>query len=1280
MCKNTYHMNCVRPPLLKKPARGFAWSCGPCSRKQERKLEARNTPLVGEKTVEGDEEENLDEEEDEHGVGSNTTTNSSSGNPMGDGGAKPATAEQLAQAKLWPYRYLGVHCNPEDALDYDDRIYPRASSRLGPRHQANVIIWHGRPLEFIKPAEIKKKYVKGNSHKKDAKLSKETVAAMEADKLAREKRPKWVIDEPSGFVHRGSDHPRNDPAITAKVCFRLPKVGERSSRGGDDSSSLIRSLDTEDREQLIEDYMADARRRAPSFGLAEYSTNFLDKALELLYINDFAAAPALKQLQNLDLRKDLKEPKLNKEELKRFEEGVAKHGTNLYEVSRHVGKPQKHGEIVRFYYMWKKTARGRQIWGSYEGRKSKKQAKQFDSTLVDDVAHDCDDSAFDNEKAVARKRGFECKFCSTRHSRYWRRAPGVSPGTTVLADPVTKGSKEKPTYLMVALCQRCASLWRRYAIQWENIDEVAKKVAQAGGKAWKRKMDEELLIELGNANDASSGGMGVGGAAHVVSARGDAATPPPPTAEPEPTRKKLKTASSDRDGSHQAAHAVPADPPKKKLVERPPEPPLVPEQPRIKELPCAVCLEMEPLDERRFCCRHCRLTVHRDCYGIAENRSASKWTCDMCSNDVTNQVSTLYECVLCPMKDRDVELMEPPKSSHKKKTEREREKERLEKELVIERTAQYIQKQHEAGRPPRPREALKKTAGNHWVHVVCAVWNPYIKFGDAKALAPSEGLGAIPPLKFNEVCKLCKDNDGVCMACHKCSAPFHVTCAQRAGYQMGFDVTPVKGSRRDIIPTVALGGESGSLGAVVYCKEHSVKSILHPISEGHDHSALNALQQFVRHFKQADLSLTGTARKAAFTHSSLRGINQIMNVGTGRRCSLANAPSIGGPSSGSAPATRSSRVSPAAVTVKSEEFDEDGDRILHLNESQKPQPTAKKCAICDSDTSPRWHPHAGSEPDPMHRPHGRDVDHHVSTNASPVRTGGHGPSAAQSADGKRNGSMAVDPIASPGAHEDYRCHKCHLRKMQEPLPTPYVDPVTSYSRDGGAVDEVPAASSSATWPPLPPAHAIQHDPWPGSAGSAGSAGHHLANGISRSPPSHVGPHGPPAYGLSQPHYYSNGYEGRPPHYPASVSHPMNGLSPAYSTASRLATGALEPGPYAGPNASHAGYGHPATTAANGTRSPPAVLYRVPQAPPGPPRASENPFLLPHYLQSSPRPRYLGGRGGSPRLRGVEERPTTPITTTTTMEAGHERNGSWGGSEGPMANGASASPSLRNLLH
>src|SRR4051812_41549343 len=113
-------MNCVNPPLLKKPSRGFAWSCAACSRAQERKLEARNTPNVNDPSFDAEDDDPLDEEDEEmQGLETNRTSPEEGDHPHHEG-----TTEQISQASLWPYRYLGMHCKPEDALDYDDRIYP----------------------------------------------------------------------------------------------------------------------------------------------------------------------------------------------------------------------------------------------------------------------------------------------------------------------------------------------------------------------------------------------------------------------------------------------------------------------------------------------------------------------------------------------------------------------------------------------------------------------------------------------------------------------------------------------------------------------------------------------------------------------------------------------------------------------------------------------------------------------------------------------------------------------------------------------------------------------------------------------------------------------------------------------------------------------------------------------------------------------------------------------------------------------------------------------------
>lgn len=629
VCHNTYHMNCVRPPLLKKPSRGFAWACGPCSRAQEKKLEARRTPLLGTANEEGDEEEPIDEEEEEADADANSTNQ----DPDSQIDLHPGTQAEIALAKMWPMRYLGIHCRVEDALQYDDRaIYPRASSRLGPRHQANVNVWHGHPVEFVKPAEIKKRYVKAAGNKKEGKLSKETVAAIEADKAEKAKRPKWVMDEPPGYVRRGEDLPNKDSKCSAELMFKMPPLGVHCSRGEDNAPTVT--------EEQVNAYMERARALAKQYvGVEPYNTNFLDKCLALFTKHQYDAEVALKHVKKLDKKKDLKEPDLTKEEEKKWNEGVSKYGSEIRNVRIHTSKTMFYGDAVRYYYMWKKTPKGREIWGAYSNRKgrSKKVEPDAQTRLLDDVADNQDDSAFDNDKAIQRKRNFQCKFCTVRHSRQWRRAPGVSPGQML---PPDGRSKDKSGFV-IALCMRCAGLWRKYAVKWENVEEIAKKVAQGGGKAWKRRIDEELLREVYAAqSDPSS----INGTPEYVEA-----TNPTAQAVVEPPKKKQKTvAAANTDSGTSTPVAEPA--PKKKEKEKPPPvpraptPPPVPAQPRLKALPCTVC---HSLEGSRLECAACRLTVHKSCYGLEEIRQANKWYCDTCKNDKKESVS--YVCIPYPV-------------------------------------------------------------------------------------------------------------------------------------------------------------------------------------------------------------------------------------------------------------------------------------------------------------------------------------------------------------------------------------------------------------------------------------------------------------------------------------------------------------------------------------------------------------------------------------------------------------------------------------------------------
>jgi hypothetical protein len=127
--------------------------------------------------------------------------------------------------------------------------------------------------------------------------------------------------------------------------------------------------------------------------------------------------------------------------------------------------------------------------------------------------------------------------------------------------------------------------------------------------------------------------------------------------------------------------------------------------------------------------------------------------------------------MLCPVEHTEHDFVEPPKLTHKKKTEKERERDRVDRENAQRVADFYRKKQEEMNKPVNPREPLKRTANNNWVHVTCAVFTSEVKFGNAKALEPSEGIPSIPSPRYDEVCKVCKQKNGACVGCHSCKAP-----------------------------------------------------------------------------------------------------------------------------------------------------------------------------------------------------------------------------------------------------------------------------------------------------------------------------------------------------------------------------------------------------------------------------------------------------------------------------------------------------------------------------
>lgn len=85
----------------------------------------------------------------------------------------------------------------------------------------------------------------------------------------------------------------------------------------------------------------------------------------------------------------------------------------------------------------------------------------------------------------------------------------------------------------------------------------------------------------------------------------------------------------------------------------------------------------------------------------------------------------------------------------------------------------------------------------------------------------------------------------------------HVGCAHKAGWTMGFDIQPVKGSRRELVSTVKLGNEQGTMTAAVWCPEHDVKSTVHPIGEYTEETGLVWSQHLIRSMMMKSPSWNG---------------------------------------------------------------------------------------------------------------------------------------------------------------------------------------------------------------------------------------------------------------------------------------------------------------------------------------------------------------------------------------------------------------------------------------
>lgn len=488
-CEKHFHMLCLDPPLLKKPSRGFSWSCALCTKKHELEYQSKKMVMLSHDNRSSNEKEISEmsdhipssPEEPEETPRKSPEVSLPKYEVMAKdflNNDADLSVEERRLKEEWSMRYLGTHTRLEDAVDLDDRSpYPRASTSLGPKYQAsNVPEYIDHPIVYYdnpKAAENGKKKAPGKRGAKKKAVEEETKSLplpKEFEDVPPKEYPQWLQPRPKGYVERGVDDGDGE------TCTLLWKNREE---------------DVADNFATFDDYVRACNPIAQRLNMYPTSPNFVDAILKIWLECKGDAVVAVERVSQLT-RASLKEPTFSAEEVKRFENGVKKNGSELYPTYKLV-KSQPCSMVVRFYYLWKKSPRGRQIWGNFPGRKKKlsstkeeKPAKEMDHMIDSD-----DDSSYENEKIVVKRRKFRCKHCRTYRSTQWFRITGFDENTkydeSIEADDIDPEAVH-------GLCFRCAKLWRRYAVYWEDPHEVERRNTRGIG-GYKKKVEAELVAD-----------------------------------------------------------------------------------------------------------------------------------------------------------------------------------------------------------------------------------------------------------------------------------------------------------------------------------------------------------------------------------------------------------------------------------------------------------------------------------------------------------------------------------------------------------------------------------------------------------------------------------------------------------------------------------------------------------------------------------------------------------------------------------------------------------------
>ncbi|KAJ1946581.1 putative PHD type zinc finger protein with BAH domain-containing protein [Kickxella alabastrina] len=770
LCDKHYHMQCLDPPISRKPAKGYSWQCAACLRRiQEQRANAssnadESADVTGDRkrttrTTLAEEFSNSRRLLSGAGGASASDTESRAGSKRlklshGDGkSGTEAAATPIPRPKnrgLWPFRYFGVNTNIEDVLNDDERIYPRAVSRIGPKYQAlipDMVSPSGPALD--KYLTKKRAQMLGGSNEASDDTGPanqqssvhETAASNSAWPSTGSTTP--LAGQTNQYTHRGKEGGGGAGVggrWHGKSADQMDTTWDKIEveRGNHDEHLFFRQPSFLDNEELdmymdsILPYLKRHFRLVRDFTLLDCQ----DAALHGLAQHNYDVEEALITIPECPeeyIRRRAAGDMWTNEALSKFIEGLREYGSNLQSIHEVMPENSRRAIVLR-YYLIHPTKVGRRLQEEFNNRNHAGQRRpnlgEGTSNAHLDTASDAGVSSVNTPASSPRLSGLgdkpnrRCVHCQQENSSRWYAAPAD------MTVHYTRGAKSSGIQRII--CADCREYWNHYALMPDQDSINARK----HHSQQKQK--------------ASNG------------ARGAAAPASAPASGSASASAAASVSAADQGNGNVRSKTVSVQPKARATASWP-------------LIPCDVCrLKTRFTDHTALMCQDCGLCLHLACSGYPARAriNPKRWRCGVCSNVANPTVSINYECMLC----------------HK--------------------SAPAL-----LAAPERPRPLMWRTSGNNWVHAHCALVVPELQLSFIHGNIIVSGFSAVPSSAWERKCSACSSAEGAVIKCceKSCQEGAHASCAQldiRGGG--GEQLSPL-GLRITLAGRMVDGGRAGDL-------------------------------------------------------------------------------------------------------------------------------------------------------------------------------------------------------------------------------------------------------------------------------------------------------------------------------------------------------------------------------------------------------------------------------------------------------------------------------------